>query len=124
MPALPWRPANPTDAHRPLLKTHRLHEILSLRSPRVLAKDFTLRYKHRYFQLLADQPHRFRPGVDIDVETRLDGSTHLRFKGRYLNFKTLPERPKRLRKRETWKPIHRPRPGTLAYARTVYVASP
>jgi hypothetical protein len=116
-------PTNPTNVHRPLLKSHRLHEILSLRSPRVLEEDFTLRYKHRFFQLLADQPCRVRPGADIEVETRLDGSTHLRFKDCYLNFKPLPERPKRPTKRETWRPAPRPRPGTLQYARNVYVAS-
>jgi hypothetical protein len=115
-------PANPTDVHRPLLKIHRLHEILSLRSPRVLAEDFTLRYRHRFFQLVADQPCRVRPGADIDVETRLDGSTHLRFKGRYLNFKPISERPQRPTKRETWRPAPPPRPGTLAYARGVQVS--
>ena len=61
-------PASPIDVHRPLLKVHRLHEILSLRSPRVLANDFTLRFQHRRFQLLADQPCRVRPGADIEVE--------------------------------------------------------
>lgn len=117
-------PANPTDVHRPLLKTHRLHEILSLRSPRVLAHDFTLRYQHRCFQILAEQPCRVRPGADIDVETRLDGSTHLRFKEHYLNFKPIPKHSKRPRKpllRQ--RPAPSPRPGTLEYARTAAVSS-
>ncbi len=115
-------PANPTDVHRPLLKIHRLHEILSLRSPRVLAQDFTLRYRHHRFQLLADQPCRVRPGADIDVETRLDGSTHLRFKDRYLNFKPLVDGVRRPSARKPSAPSH-PRPGTLAYAKGVYVGA-
>lgn len=114
-------PASPINVHRPLLKTHRLHEILSVRSPRVLAHDFTLRYQHRCFQLLADQPCRIRPGVDIDVETRLDGSTHLRFKEFYLNFKAIPLRSTRPGKYASWRPAPAPRPGTLAYARNIYV---
>jgi hypothetical protein len=86
-------PANTTDAHRPLLKTHRLEEILSVRAPRTLATDYTLRCQNRFFQLLPDQPVRVRPEATIFVETRLDGSTHLRFKQHYLNFKPLAQRP-------------------------------
>ena len=115
-------PANSTDVHRPLLKVHRLNEILSLRSPRVLAHDFTLRFQHRAFQLLADQPCRVRPGADIDVETRLDGSTHLRFKNCYLNFKPLPDSFRRAPARKLSPPVYKLRPGTLAYARTVQIA--
>jgi hypothetical protein len=117
-------PTNPTDVHRPLLKIHRLHEILSLRSPRVLANDFTLRYQNRCFQLLADQPCRVRPGADIEVETRLDGSTHLRFRDRYLNFKPLPDSARRSPVRKLSVPVHTPRPGTLEYAaKNVYVGA-
>lgn len=115
-------PASPINVHRPLLKIHRLHEILSLRSPRVLANDFTLSFNHRRFQLLADQPCRVRPGADIAVETRLDGSTHLRFKDRYLNFKPLPDGFRRTTTRKLSAPSQ-PRPGTLAYAKSVYVGA-
>jgi len=86
-------PVNTTQAHRPLLKTHRLDEILSIRTPRVLANDYTLSCQKRFFQLLADQPIRIRPKNIILVEIRLDGSTHLRFKGLYLNFKAITKRP-------------------------------
>jgi len=84
-------PADPIDAHRPLLQRHRLLEILSWRSDRTLLNDFTLRYDHRWFQLLREQPLRVRPGARIAVERRLDGSTHLRFRDRYLNFVPIPK---------------------------------
>jgi hypothetical protein len=87
-------PANTTNAHRPLLKTHRLHEILSVRAPRVLANDYTLRCQNQFFQLLPDQPLRIRPKNTILVEARLDGSVHLKFKDRYLNFKSITKKPK------------------------------
>jgi hypothetical protein len=86
-------PASPADAHRPLLKSHRLEEILSVRAPRDVANDFTVRCHNRFFQLLKDQPCRVRPGHTVLVETRLDGSTHLRFKDLYLNVQTLAQRP-------------------------------
>ena len=88
-------PANTTNAHRPLLKEHSLSEILSLRSERSLANDFTLRFQNQYFQLFPDQG--LRPKLLIDIEVRLDGSTHLRFKDRYLRYKDIA------------KPVHVPK---------------
>jgi hypothetical protein len=85
-------PTNRTDAHRPLLARQRLDEILTVRTPRVLAKDWTLRCQHRYFQLLPDQPVRLRPGASIEVEQRLDGATHLRATtGQYLAYQPIPK---------------------------------
>lgn len=86
-------PASPTDAHRPLLPTHRLHEILSIRTQRVLANDFTLRFHAQFFQLTKEQPLRIRPDNKVFIEVRLDGSTHIRFKEHYLNFKQIPKKP-------------------------------
>lgn len=84
-------PANASDAHRRLLKSHRLEEILSWRSERTLLNDFTLRYENQWFQLLREQPVRVRPKVRLNVERRLDGSIHLRFKGHSLNFTPIPK---------------------------------
>lgn len=78
---------NLIDAHRPLSATHRLEQILSLRTKRVVTNDYTLRYDNKFFQLLEDQPVRVRPRTMVEVEQRLDGSTHLRLAGRYLNFR-------------------------------------
>jgi len=86
-------PANRTDAHRPLLKSHRLEEILSLRAERTVFNDFTVRFQNRFFQVLPNQPVRARPKSKVLVEIRLDGSTHLRFKGQYLNFKPIDKKP-------------------------------
>ena len=85
-------PANRTDAHRPLLKPHRLEEILSLRTERTVFNDFTVRFQNQFFQVLPDQPVRVRPKSKVLVEVRLDGSTHLRFKDQYLNFKPIAKR--------------------------------
>ena len=115
-------PANVTDAHRPLLASHRLDEILSLRLPRVIANDFTLRFQNRFFQLCPDQPLRLRPKDTVLVETRLDGSTHIRFKGRSLRFNALPSRQHRPCLPKPFQKSPRPRPGTLAYARQVQIA--
>lgn len=88
-------PKNPADAHRKLLPDHRLDGILCLRTERTVLNDHTLRYQKRFFQLLKDQPARISPKDKVRVELRLDGSTQLRFKGAYLNFKPIDRRPYR-----------------------------
>jgi len=88
-------PANATNAHRPLLPTHDLNAILSIQTVRTVERDFTLRLKNQFFQLLPDQPVRLRPRDTVLIEQRLDGSVCLRAKGRYLAFRAIPKRPVR-----------------------------
>lgn len=82
-------PANTTNAHRPLRNEHRLSEILSVRTERTLANDYTLRFQNQYFQLFPDQG--LRPTLKLMIEVRLDGSTHLRFKDQYLRYRAIPK---------------------------------
>lgn len=88
-------PAANTDAHRPLLASHRLEQILSLREQRTVMNDYTVSYERKLLQILEHQPVRVDPGDKVEVEIRLDGSRHLRFKGTYLNFKGIEKRPYR-----------------------------
>ena len=88
-------PANPTDAHRPLLATHDLDAILSVQTTRTIERDFTLRCQNRFFQLGPEQPVCLRPGDTVLIEQRLDGTTHLRAKGRYLAFRSIAKVPVR-----------------------------
>lgn len=109
-------PASSTDMHRPLLASHKLHEILCLRVERSVSQDFVVRFKSRYFQLLPDQPVRLRPKDKLFVDVRLDGSLHLRAKGCELRFKTIekPSRqPQETFKPEQWveRPLRRHRPA-------------
>lgn len=85
-------PAANGDAHRPMLASHRLDQIFSLRTPRTLMNDFTLRWDNKFFQVLDHQRVRVDPGDKIEVEQRLDGSLHLRCKDVYLNFKIIAKR--------------------------------
>ena len=116
-------PAHATDAHRPLLARQRLDEILTIRTPRILAKDWTLRCQNRYYPLLPQPPIRLRPGIPIEVEQRLDGSTQLRTQGRYLAFRPIPKptpRPRlnlvvRRGRPATYVPPPTPHPWKRAY---------
>lgn len=92
------KPANRTDGHRPLLKIHKLPEILSLRTERILANDFTIRFLNQFFQILPTKRCNLRPKVKICVEIQLDGSIHLKYRKQYLNYKTIEKarRPSRI----------------------------
>jgi hypothetical protein len=86
-------PASPADAHRALLRTHRLDEILCSKLSRTVGKDYTLRYNNKFLQLAAEQAVRVRPGALVTVEEHLDGSLHLKLKGAELRFKQVEKRP-------------------------------
>lgn len=86
-------PASDLNAHRPLLSDHDLAKILSRRTTRQIANDYTVRLKNRFFQLFEDQRVRIRPRDKIEIEIRLDGTTHIRAKGAYLRFKSIEKLP-------------------------------
>ncbi len=86
-------PASAGDAHRVLLRTHKLEGILCMKLNRTVANDYTLRYRNKFLQLAAEQAVRVRPGSVVAVEERLDGSLHLKLKGAYLRYKLVDKRP-------------------------------
>ncbi len=81
------------DLHRPILKTQKLEQILSMRIERTVYSDYVISYEKQLFQVLKHQSIRVKPRDKVQVEVRLDGSTHLRFQGVYLNFKRIKKRP-------------------------------
>lgn len=120
-------PANPTEAHRPLLKAHDLDAICSVQTVRRVERDFTLRLQNRFFQLGPEQPVLLRPRDPVLIEQRLDGTTHLRAKGRYLAFHAIPKPPPRRLPPVKRLPWHGPRgiphpPRTHPYKAASYQA--
>jgi predicted DNA-binding protein (UPF0251 family) len=87
--------ANPRDAHRPLLQTHNLDAILSTRVERTVGNDYTVLFKNQLYQVLEDQPVRVGPKDRVYMERRLDGSLHMLFKSKYLNYERIETRPVR-----------------------------
>ena len=88
-------PVSRINAHRPLLKTHRLDEILCVKLNRTLANDYTLRFNNKFFQITKDQDIRIRPRDIVTIEEWLDGSIHLKFKGVYLRYTNINKKPYR-----------------------------
>lgn len=73
------------DAHRTLPSNLDLDCLFAHTEQRVVARDFTIRYKLRCLQVERAQAHSSMPGSRITVEHRLDGSLHFRWRDRYLN---------------------------------------
>ncbi|MGH9555148.1 MAG: ISNCY family transposase [Terriglobales bacterium] len=87
---LPWwqqrfarLPRNPRDAHRRLQREHRLEQILSVRETRSVSPDYTVSWQGQRWGLRRDQVCAGLRGARVEIERRLDGSTWLRFRGRY-----------------------------------------
>ena len=79
----PARQAN--DAHRPLGPGHDLAAILSLQEERVVANDYTIRFRNRFYQLLKPV-YPGQRGGRVVIEVRRDGSLAIRFRGQYLKY--------------------------------------
>lgn len=88
-------PASRINAHRPLLKAHRLEGILCVKLNRTLANDYTLRFDNKFFQVTKDQDIRIRPRDIVTIEEWMDGSIHLKLKGVYLRYKCIDKAPHR-----------------------------
>jgi transposase len=73
------------DAHRPLGPGHNLAAILSIQETRVVANDYTIRFRNRFYQILPPAWPGERGGKVV-IEERLDGSMAIRFKEHYLKY--------------------------------------
>lgn len=93
--------ANASDLHRTLNKKERenLLSVFSRQETRTIQNDFTISYNKQWYQLIEGQPVTVCKGDKVTVEQRLDDTTWLRLKGKYLSYKILPERPKKVRQK-------------------------
>lgn len=92
-------PRSKANLHKPLSQKERtnLDAIFSRHYTRTMRNDFTISFNKQWHQLLKDQPATIYKGDKIIVEERLDNTIHFRLRGKYLNYKLLPERPKKLK---------------------------
>ena len=86
-----------TDLHRTLnvKQTEELNSILSIQSDRVICNDYTVRFKNSYYQLKEVQPTTVYKRSKVLIEERLNGELKICVRGKYLNYFTLPHRPKK-----------------------------
>lgn len=93
------KPLKKDNLHRPLPKDTNLDKILCIKEERILRNDFTIAYKKRLYQILDKGI-----GRNIEVQERTNGSLHVLYRGRKLQYKPIviklrQDRPKlKLRK--------------------------
>ncbi len=91
-------PGKKGNLHRKLTKIERtkLDQVFSRQETRQVNNDFTVRYKNDWFQLAEKQSALVRKKEKVTVEERIDDSIFVSLRGRYLDYTTLPERPKKV----------------------------
>ena len=84
--------------HKRLTKQeeNNLDSIFSRQYERAVRNDFTISHKNNWYQLEKNQPVTICKQDTATVEERMDKSIHFRLRGKYLNYKLLPERPKKI----------------------------
>jgi len=80
----------------------RLDSIFSRQYKRVVRNDFTISHKKQYYQLLKEQPVTICKKDKVVVEERLDNSIHFSLRGKDLNYRLLPEKPKKVQEKHLW----------------------
>jgi transposase len=82
------------DVHRPTDGLD-LDAIFSRQHTRVVGNDYTIQFENAYYQIGKQSITGGLRGGEVIVEQRLDGSMHVRFRGKYLNIRRLPpQQPK------------------------------
>jgi transposase len=83
------------DLHRRMPKGLRLDEVLCWEEPRVVQKDWTVRWRNRFFQISARHEGLALPGRRIVVREKLNGQVRLLYQAQALRFGEIAQRPKR-----------------------------
>jgi hypothetical protein len=83
------------DLHRRVPRGVKLKEVLSYQESRVVQNDWTVAWRHRWFQLTESNRKLALARRRVLVCEQLDGTIHLRYRGRELPWIELPERPRR-----------------------------
>lgn len=74
---------------------NQLPQIFSIQKQRKVNNDYTIRFENDYFQLEQKQPTTVYKKDTVIMEKHLDGSTKINLNNKYLNYKVLPDRPKK-----------------------------
>jgi hypothetical protein len=87
-------PREEEDLHQPLSKGLKLEEIFCLKSVRTILDGYFIRWKGKRFAI--KEPTRRMLGRPATVMLHSDGRMIIRFEGRDLTYREIPEQPKRV----------------------------
>ncbi len=85
------------DFHRPVLPGLALEDVFCIEQERRVGNDWTIRYHNRFYQILEENRPLPKPGDKVLVRTRLDGTVHLIYRGRPLQYRPIPKAEQRRR---------------------------
>lgn len=74
----------------------KLDSIFSRQYDKVVRNDFTVSHNQKCYQLEKIQPVTICKQDRVAVEERMDKTIRLRLRGKYLNYRLLPEKPKKI----------------------------
>ena len=80
-------PADPSDAHRPLLAQHNLERILSKKEFRKVSKNLEVQYNNVVYQITLNKPGRGLKGAKVAVLEGLGGGISIEHRGKLLPFR-------------------------------------
>ena len=105
-------PRSTANLHKKLIKQekNKFSSIFSRHYERTIRNDFTLSYKNIWYQLEATQAVAIFKKDVITVEEKFDGILAFKLRGKYLNYKQLPERPVKIFKRSASWVLAKPLP--------------
>jgi DNA-binding Lrp family transcriptional regulator len=96
------------DVHRPIT-TQNLDNIFCIKEKRLIRNDFTIQYKNRLIQLLAEQRAVIRPKENVVIHEHFDGSLFIFIRNIQLNFIEIDHRPVKLHESILRQPVaHKP----------------
>jgi transposase len=90
-------PTQPADLHRRVPRGVKLERILAFQEERVVQKDWTIRWRNRWFQLTESNRKLSLVNRKVTVCEQLDGTIVLLFGKREVAWEELPERPAKVR---------------------------
>lgn len=83
------RPKNPEDAHRPLLLTENLEQILVKKYTRILSKNLEIQYKNIIYQIQTDRPTYSMRKAKVTIDEDRFGKIKIYYQGNHLKPKEL-----------------------------------
>lgn len=83
-------PAEPEDAHAPLLNGTDLRDLFCFEQQRVVSRDYVLQFARRLYQIPPRTRARPQPGARVTVRKWLDGTLHFYWKNKPLLVEEIP----------------------------------
>lgn len=90
-------PISEKDFHRPVPQDTVLEDVLCFEEQRTVNNDWTVRHHNRFYQILEHNRPLPKPREKVLVRTRLDKAVHLIYRGRPLQYRSIPKAEQRRR---------------------------